>query len=473
MVHKALILEDNKVDASLMEQYLYRSALEFKVECVTSGQGYEKAVKIFKPDIIISDYRLKQYSGLDAIQYRNLHCGDVPILIVSGTIGEEKAVELIKEGATDFLIKDNAAARLGQSIVRAIKEANEKTKRKRIEEKFKSSEERFRMLFEHSMDGIIIGDPGKGEVITANAATCSMLQYKSDEMSRKPLAELIDLTKKRVNRGIEKRNRQGYFQGEIYIKRKDNTFLPVEISSRILKLKNGEQRSYYIIRDISDRVEARKKLRASLEEKETLLTEVHHRVKNNLAVVSGIMEMQAIESENEELKNKLFDSQSRIKSIALTHELLYQEKTFSSISYSSNVKKLIGSISKTMNNGVSFDFDMDKVKLNINQALPCSLILNELVTNSLKHAFKGKRGKVKIALKEKGETIHLIIKDDGVGLPDSFTLDEANTMGFTLVKILSRQLNGHLNVTRNNGTQFHLQFSKTDFKGSGSSIIDK
>lgn len=471
MVHKALILEDYKADASLLEQYLHRSDLDFKVKCVATGQEYEAAVKAYKPDVIISDYRLKQYSGLDAIQYRNLHCGKVPILIVSGTIGEEKAVELIKEGATDFLNKDSAATRLGQSITRAIKEASERNKRRKAEERLKRSEERFRLLFEHSMDGIIIGDPVEGEIVTANKAACNMLQYRFGELKKKTLKDFIDASNNR-KRDLNNKKPQDYFQGEIYLKRKDHTKLPVEVSGRTLKLKNGNQRSYYIIRDISGRVEARKQLQNSLKEKETLLTEVHHRVKNNLAVVSGIMEMQALESKDEELQRKLFDSQSRIKSIALTHELLYQEKTFSNISYNSNVKKLIQSISKTMNNGASFAFDMDQVKLNINQALPCSLILNELVTNSLKHAFKDDQGKIDIILKENNGTVHLIIKDNGVGLPDTFSLDKANTMGFTLVKILSGQLNGRLHISRDDGTQFHLQFSKTDFKGPGSSIID-
>lgn len=592
MTYRALILEDNEIDASLMKQYLERSTFHFEVEWVASGEAYEKVIETSNPDVIISDYRLKEYSGLDALHYRNLNCEDVPLLVVSGTIGEEKAVELIKEGATDFLNKNNAITRLAPAVERAIKEFIEKERRKRAEFDLKKSERRFRLLFEHSIDGIIIGDPDDdGGIITANDAACTMLGYSLNEIKKLPLLNFLNKKKSASVKADNRIDKPGYFQEDVKLKRKDETFLPVEISSRILELKTGEKRSYHIIRDISDRIESERKLekemdfiekaldslpgifymldhknnfirvnnsfedelgytqheihqmklldiyhpedheritekiqkafyegkkstvarlkkkngtsafyfltgtrfnqngnsyilgsgsnitdrieaeeqlKESLKEKEVLLAEIHHRVKNNLAVISGIMELQANESDSEELKSKLFDSKFRIKSIALTHELLYQEKKFSSIDLSENIKKLAGSVSESLSSDIEIIFHLDDVSLNINQALPLSLILNEILTNAYKHAFIGiANPAIEIVLREENKEIFLSVMDNGIGLSLNTDLKEVKTTGFTLIKILCEQLKCNLKINVDDGTHFHLQFPKTNVKGVG------
>ncbi len=473
MAYKVLVLEDNETDAALMEQYLNRSTYNFEVKWVATGTEYEKAVHTFEPDVILCDYRLKSYSGIDAIHYKKIHCETIPLVIVSGTIGEEKAVEMIKEGAADFLIKNSMASRLDQTMMRAIKEAMEREKRRHAEYELKKSEERFRMLFEHSLDGIIIGNPNKEKerIIAANDAACNMLGFNSIEIKNRPLEDFMNMDPGKVTKGVEKRNDAEFLRGQANLIRLDGEKLPVEVSSRILKLKNGEKRSYYIIRDISDLIKAKRKIQESLNEKETLLTEIHHRVKNNLAVISGIMELQAMKSDHKELKRKLLDSQSRIKSIAITHELLYEEQNFSSIDYGANVKKLVNSIAGALNTDVYFHFNMDKLRLNINQALPCSLILNELVTNALRHAFNDKSNAViEISLKEEKERIHLKVSDNGKGLPENLDLKNPKTIGFKLISILTKQLDGEVEMHSNTGTEFHVTFQKSQNKGSGSAI---
>lgn len=132
--YKALILEDNEVDASLLKKYLNRSTVKYKVECVSTGSDFEKKVRSFKPDVIITDYRMKDYSGHDALKFRNKHCSNIPFVIVSGHIGEEKAAKLIKEGATDFLMKNNTEASLSTTILRVINEFQERERSRRFEE---------------------------------------------------------------------------------------------------------------------------------------------------------------------------------------------------------------------------------------------------------------------------------------------------------------------------------------------------
>lgn len=474
MKYKALILEDNEMDASLMEQYLHRSEYNFEIRWVETGKAYEKAITDFEPDVIICDYRLKQYSGLDAIHHKNIEFEDVPLVIVSGTIGEEKAVELIKKGAADFLIKNNIASRLMQTVMRAIKESLEKEKRRKAELKLKSSEERFRMLFEYSLDGIIIGDPdNEVGVITANEAACKMLGYKYKELKGKTLDDFIDVNSDESIKNLENRDRKGYFRGELKVRTKGGELLPVDVSCRIMKLKDGDRRSYYIIRDISDRREAQQKMEESLKEKETLLKEIHHRVKNNLAVISGMMQLQAFNSRNEEFHNEMLGSVSRIKSIALIHEYLYHNESLSQIEISSNLKELVQTAKETFNCDaqISYNFNLESILLNVNQAVPFALMINEVTTNIYKHAFKDKtKGDIDLKLYEKGKTIILEIKDNGIGLPENFDLEGAETIGLTLIKTLGKQLNANIKFSSGEKTTFLLEFERSESKGSSNTL---
>ncbi|MCW9706552.1 PAS domain-containing protein [Fodinibius salsisoli] len=221
--------------------------------------------------------------------------------------------------------------------------------------------------------------------------------------------------------------------------------------------------------------EKEKKIRESLQEKETLLTEVHHRVKNNLAVISGMMQLQAYEQVAQEVKDKLFDSIARIQTMAGIHELLYSSKSFSNLRLDKNIQKLISDVSATfqVDDQVKFNFELEPITINVNQAIPCSLIINEVVTNALKHAFNGEEdGTIGVNLSEKNDTISLVIKDNGMGLPDDYeNLIEQGSLGFQLIKTLTTQLEAESHfVSQGNGTQFSLHFERSDLPGIGSGL---
>lgn len=214
-------------------------------------------------------------------------------------------------------------------------------------------------------------------------------------------------------------------------------------------------------------------LQESLREKETLLQEIYHRVKNNLAVVSSLMQLQAFNSDNEELKKSLLDGTNRIQSMAIIHEELYHSGNFSDLDIQETVKDLIGHIGEVMKNktSITVDYRVDKISLNINQAVPFSLIVNEVVTNIYKHAFGNrKKGRINIELREKKNHVFLKIKDNGAGLPDGFDTEKVNSMGSQLIQTLTRQLNGNYQLeSTDNGTLFTLDFPKENIvKGSQS-----
>ena len=205
-------------------------------------------------------------------------------------------------------------------------------------------------------------------------------------------------------------------------------------------------------------------LEESLEEKETLLSEIHHRVKNNLAVISGMLHIQSFNESDKDIQEKLLNSTLRVKSMANIHEQLYQSNNFSKMEFDEGVKKLVDTILSTINHSKKVDvhYDLDKIHLNINQAVPCSLIVNEVVTNCLKHAFNDQgTGEIEISLKKSGDKVNFIISDNGVGF--SYPVDKANSgsIGLELIQTLTKQLEGeyfYKPLPEGGGTIFELSF---------------
>ncbi len=226
-----------------------------------------------------------------------------------------------------------------------------------------------------------------------------------------------------------------------------------------------------IAQDITKQKKQEEKIREALKEKETLLSEVHHRVKNNLAVVSGMMQLQAYEEENEVIKERLLNSVVRIISMASIHEQLYQSNNFSKLNFSENLKALVKKVIDAMQTqaDIELEFDCEPIKLNVNQAIPLSLITNEVITNILKHAFKGKdKGKIRFELAEDDEVVILSIRDNGIGLPKNFNIDESSTLGHRLIDILTKQMEAEYSYVSDDGTVFTIQFVRSETKGVGS-----
>lgn len=240
---------------------------------------------------------------------------------------------------------------------------------------------------------------------------------------------------------------------------------------------SGEGISVYF-KDITQQKQREAQLQESLNEKETLLSEIHHRVKNNLAVVSGMMQLQMFREKDETLKQKLNESVNRIQTIGSIHELLYQSDSFSRLNIEKNIRKLVGDIARTFQPAIApeISFDLQTIDLNINQAIPASLIVNEVVTNAFKHAFDKKdQGKLWITMAEANNTVSLQITDNGKGIPADFKLTESmNSLGLQLIDTLTQQLEGDYKYESADGkTHFKLTFKKADIKGSSNMLLDE
>ncbi|WP_445664331.1 PAS domain-containing sensor histidine kinase [Fodinibius sp. AD559] len=205
----------------------------------------------------------------------------------------------------------------------------------------------------------------------------------------------------------------------------------------------------HIISITTARKQAEQQLQQSLDEKKTLLAEIHHRIKNNLAVISGLLEVQALETEDEQVRFTLHDSQQRIQTIATIHEKLYQNNTLAEICTKGFIEDLISSIHNAHNPGnqqdITYQTNIEDIGLDMDQAIPLGLIVNELVSNTYKHAFEGQQqGLVSIHLESEGDTMYLRVTDNGKGLPEDFTMQQNNSLGMNLIQTLAHQLEGQL-----------------------------
>ncbi|QXO96146.1 PAS domain S-box protein [Methanospirillum purgamenti] len=354
------------------------------------------------------------------------------------------------------------------------------TSRKDIENALRESEERYRMLVDNVPDIILVHR--NGVLLYVNPAAASMMGYTIQELydtllifhvSPEYHGILIDAIKRRMDS-------QDIEPYELEILSKSGERKRVVVRGCTIQYQ-GEPASLNVLTDITERkiiedqlrdfnekleIEVKNRteeLQTSLAEKEVLLKEIHHRVKNNMQVISSLLFMQARNAEQKEVRDILLESQNRIKSIALVHEKLYQSKDFDRIDYPDyliRITKQIAESYKAGQNQVRIIVNNDTVYLSIDKAVPCSLIVSELVSNSLKYAFPDNRpGEIQIDFSLLENEYELIYTDNGIGIPESIEPGKTKTLGLELIQGLVHQLNGTMTLDRSNGTKYTLRFS--------------
>jgi two-component sensor histidine kinase len=214
--------------------------------------------------------------------------------------------------------------------------------------------------------------------------------------------------------------------------------------------------------DVTDRRQYKDRLEASLREKEVIIKEIHHRVKNNMQVISGFLQLQSDYIKDPESIEMLNECQRRVRSMALVHEKLYQSRTLGFINVAEYIRDLAAELKEScvVQADIKFEVDVENININLDTAVPCGLIINELLTNSLKYAFKGKSsGTISLSLHlSPDHRFTLKVSDDGVGLPPDFDLRSKTTLGMQLVHVLVRQLGGEITLTSHQGTTVVITF---------------
>jgi len=336
--------------------------------------------------------------------------------------------------------------------------------RTRAEESLRESEERYRSLQANIPVGVFRTTPA-GEYLSANVALADMLGYETvDELIGIPVA----------NAYASPEGRQGFIDSideegmvvdfETQLKRKDDTVIWVSFNSRAVADENGAIIHYDgIVEDITERKRAEKQIKSSLAEKEVLLREVHHRVENNMQIISSLLNLQAGYVEDENLLMVFKESQNRIRAMSLIHDSLYKSEDFAQINFAEYIQILAQRAFNAYSpdsRDISLEVNVDDVYLDINTSIPVALIINELVSNVVKHAFPGgKNGRLTIGFEEYEEGKYLLkVADDGVGLPDGFDPENQDSLGMGLITALVMQINGELKIDGEDGAVFSIKF---------------
>ncbi len=232
--------------------------------------------------------------------------------------------------------------------------------------------------------------------------------------------------------------------------------IAMERHKDLMELKRQNEK---LKKELSNRKLAENKLKNLVMEKEVLLKEIHHRVKNNFMIISSLLNLQSNQIKNPKIKEILQESYNRVNSMALIHERLYQSPDLAKIDFKKYIENLINGLFHTYSlnsNQISLHMNIENISLDINKAIPCGLIVNELVSNSLKHGFPSSRkgnGRIEVSLRSLGKNIELIVNDNGIGFPAGFDYKGSTSLGLRLVKILTEgQLSGKLDVKNKEGT---------------------
>jgi PAS domain S-box-containing protein len=221
-----------------------------------------------------------------------------------------------------------------------------------------------------------------------------------------------------------------------------------------------------ITRDITTRKQAEEQIQKSLNEKEVLLKEIHHRVKNNLQIIMSLINLQKSRIPNDDIRNLFSQCTTRIKAMALIHEMLYHSRDLSSIDmkdYATTLISELKSLYDAMTGSTKLELSLNSVLLGIDQAIPCGLIINELVSNAFKYAFPDRldrQGTISVSLCERDNTVEISVKDNGIGIPAQVNIADCGTLGLSLVTMLTKQLKGTLNMSNDGGTGFTISFRR-------------
>jgi|GEM_PF-5813170 len=339
------------------------------------------------------------------------------------------------------------------------------------------SEEKLRLIYDNTIDAILLTVPDGG-ILSANAAACGMFQRTEEELVRLGREDVVDTSDPHIIEAVRIREETGQFKGELRLKRRDGSVFPAEVSSSIFTDRNGRRMASMIIHDITNRKMMEEEIRSlnrvleervrdrtellnkSLQEKEVLLKEIHHRVKNNLQIIASLFSIQSRYIKDDAVLNALRESQNRVKTMALVHERLYRSEDIAHIDLTEYMTFLVSSLFQFYNVStarVRFTVDMKQVPVDIHTAIPIGLIVNELVSNSMKYAFPGDaRGEIAITGTKEKNRIDLEVRDTGIGIPEDFDWHNAQSLGLRLVIMLTDQMNGTIERMPGPGTAFHI-----------------
>lgn len=342
-------------------------------------------------------------------------------------------------------------------------------------EKLRKSEELFRNLFLKAPAAIVMVNP-ENKIQNVNKSFEDLFGYSEEEVKGRDIDEILvpEDEYEDAPKMPSSQDAMDSFHKEARRLTKEGTLVDVFVAGIPVFVDGEPLAGFGMYIDITEQKKYEEEIYTSLKEKHVLLQEIHHRVKNNLAVVSGLLQLQIYETDDPVIQDTLKESENRIQTMALIHEKLYNSQNLARISCDSYIGELVETIRNTIGTekNVAVETDIADIKLGINKAVPFALLVNEVITNSFKHAFEERdKGTIKINLEKSENKIHAHIRDNGKGLPDGFSAEEEDSLGMTLIHNFAKQLEADWELGSDNGTYIDIIFDIRDTKGPADSRI--
>jgi PAS domain S-box-containing protein len=342
-----------------------------------------------------------------------------------------------------------------------------------ITDRIKAEEEikKHSHILKEMAEGVNVAD-SRGVIKYTNAAFERIFGYDKGELIGKNVSilnasddEEIELILSEVTKAL---NEKEFWTGEFRNRRKDGSVFYTLASISEIEL-SGERHWISVQEDITERIELEQSLRQSLIEKDLLMKEIHHRVKNNLSVIQSLLSLQLRDVSDEKSKSYFEDARNRVKSMSMIHERLSRSDELSKMDLSEFINSLANHLfqSHELNpSKVKLEVSISEIAIDVETMMPCGLIINELVSNAFKHAFPDERaGVVTVGLiVGKNNEISLSVKDDGIGIPDDLNIYETKSLGLQIVSALTNQIHGDLELIKDNGTEIRITFKEKRFR---------
>ncbi|MCG2828803.1 PAS domain S-box protein [Methanothermobacter sp. K4] len=350
----------------------------------------------------------------------------------------------------------------GKNVVVSV--SRDITHRIENERKLRESEEKYRSLFDLSPDYVILLELEGGVIMDINSTLSERLGMAPEELRGTSIYDIEFISDEVKD---EFRSKLGMIMGgedsiepyEVVL----NDPLGREYTVRIYnKLVHAEGRDcvLVVLHDISDLKRTQRMLEKSLEEKELLIKEIHHRVKNNLMIISSLLSLQSRKAKDEETLDLFRESENRARSMALIHERLYRSEDLKNIDMGEYIRTLASEVfrSYSADSRIRLNMDLDELKVDVETAIPVGLIVNELLTNAVKHAFPDGEGTVSVSVKRSNKHVLIEVSDDGVGFPPDLDWESSPSLGLQLVRNLTDQIDGTAEMISDGGTTFRITF---------------
>ena len=477
-MRKIMVVDDDAAVAELLERELSSWGYEV-VKKASSGEEAIEMAKRFIPDLILMDIVMPgKIDGIDAAGTIKAEL-NIPVIFLTGYADDDFIERAKSVSPFGYIVKPfqekeiKAAIEVAlykEDLERELHKSDEHLKseieeHKRIAESLTKSEERYRILSESILECILIID-FEGNVLFVNDSGTRMFGLENPEegIGKNALDFVAPEYRERVIDDLKKvYDGKGGFLAEYKVYDKNGKEIWVEGLGHKITYEN-QPADLIALRDISERKRMEEQSKVSLEEREVLLKEIHHRIKNNLQIVSSLLDMHSLRTYDPQTVDLLKEARAKIHAMALIHSQLYQSDRLAQVDMGNYIRELVEHLSQVYairKKSVSSDIEHSDVYLTISQAIPCALVLHELVSNALKYAFdEQQNGRIRISMQGSTEDkIFIRVEDDGIGIPEEIDIYKTDTMGLKLVRnLVQEQLKGSITVKRDHGTKFFIEF---------------